>query len=136
MDKDTKTAQIQTATGPKDFKVVSSEEWLKARQELLVKEKEFTRLRDELSKQRRELPWEKIEKEYVFEGPKGKETLSDLFDGKSQLVFYHLMFNKDEEKPCKACCFWADNLNGLDLTFTSNTATQPYLQHHVDHMKN
>jgi predicted dithiol-disulfide oxidoreductase (DUF899 family) len=69
-------------------KVVSSEEWLTARKEHLAKEKEFTRLRDQLSKERRELPWVKVEKAYVFDGPDGKESLADLFDGKSQLIVH------------------------------------------------
>ena len=73
-------------------KVVSPAEWLAARKQLLAKEKEFTHLRDELSRQRREMPWEKVEKKYVFEGPKGKETLAGLFDGRSQLIIYHFMF--------------------------------------------
>ena len=64
-------------------KVVSGEQWVAARKDLLSKEKEFTRIRDELSHQRRELPWQKVEKDYVFEGPDGSETLSDLFDGRS-----------------------------------------------------
>ena len=69
-----------------NHKVVSHREWIEARKELLKKEKEFTRLRDQLSRWRRDLPWERVEKSYVFEGPSGKETLSDLFDGRSQLV--------------------------------------------------
>jgi predicted dithiol-disulfide oxidoreductase (DUF899 family) len=73
-------------------KIVSHREWIEARRELLQKEKEFTRLRDQLSQWRRDLPWERVEKSYVFEGPKGKESLSDLFDGRSQLVVYHFMF--------------------------------------------
>ena len=73
--------------------VVSRKEWLKTRQALLVKEKEFTRLRDELSRERRQLPWVKVEKEYVFEGADGQETLGALFAGCSQLVVYHFMFN-------------------------------------------
>src|SRR5262245_49203885 len=72
-------------------RVVSEAEWLVARKDLLTREKELTRLRDELSRHRRELPWVKIEKEYVFDGPAGKETLSDLFEGRSQLVIYHFM---------------------------------------------
>jgi predicted dithiol-disulfide oxidoreductase (DUF899 family) len=70
---------------------VSPAEWVAARKELLKKEKEFTRLRDELSRARRELPWEKVEKQYEFEGPKGKETLAELFGGRSQLIIYHFM---------------------------------------------
>jgi len=67
-------------------KIVSKEEWIEARKQLLAKEKEFTRLRDELSRERRELPWERVSENYVFDGPKGKESLSDLFDGRTQLI--------------------------------------------------
>jgi predicted dithiol-disulfide oxidoreductase (DUF899 family) len=76
-------------------KVVSSGEWLEARKELLKKEKESTRLRDQLSAERRKLPWVKVEKQYVFDGPDGEETLADLFGGRSQLVIYHFMFGPD-----------------------------------------
>ena len=89
--------------------VVPAEEWLTARKELLVKEKEFSRLRDELSRQRRELPWEKVEKEYAFDGPGGKETLSELFAGRSQLIIYHFMFDPDWSEGCKSCSFLADH---------------------------
>src|SRR5512143_1584267 len=88
--------------------VVSSDEWLRARKELLLKEKEFTRLRDQLNQQRRELPWEAVTKEYGFEGPQGKQTLSELFDGRSQLIVYHFMFGPDWEVGCPICSFWAD----------------------------
>ncbi|MBI3757960.1 MAG: DUF899 domain-containing protein [Deltaproteobacteria bacterium] len=93
--------------------VVSREEWLAARKEFLVKEKEFTRLRDQLSQQRRELPWVKVEKEYIFDGPNGKETLAELFAGKSQLLVYHFMFHPTWSEGCKSCSFWADNYNGI-----------------------
>lgn len=92
-----------------DHKAVSSEAWLEARKELLVKEKEFTRLRDELSRLRRELPWEKVQKEYVFEGPEGTETLADLFDGRSQLIVYHFMFDPEWSEGCKSCSLLADH---------------------------
>lgn len=97
----------------KKHKVVSKEEWLTARKEYLAKEKEFTRLRDQLSKERRELPWVKVEKAYVFDSPGGKESLSDLFEGKSQLVVYHFMYGPDWEEGCPSCSFWADNFNGI-----------------------
>jgi predicted dithiol-disulfide oxidoreductase (DUF899 family) len=97
----------------KDHPVVSREQWLVARGELLAKEKEFTRLRDELSRQRRALGWVKVEKDYVFDGPQGKETLSQLFAGRSQLVVYHFMFHPSWEEGCKSCSFWADNFNGV-----------------------
>lgn len=96
-------------------KVVSREQWLDARKEHLVREKEFTRLRDQLSRERRELPWIKVEKEYPFNGPNGKESLADLFDGKSQLIIYHFMFGPDWEEGCPSCSFWADNFNGIDI---------------------
>jgi predicted dithiol-disulfide oxidoreductase (DUF899 family) len=87
---------------------VSRDQWLKARVDLLAKEKAFTKLRDQLSADRRALPWVKVE-DYVFEGPSGKVQLSDLFRGKSQLIIYHLMFNPTWESACKSCSFWADN---------------------------
>ena len=74
-------------------KVVKHDEWLKARKKHLAKEKEFTRLRDQLSRERRNLPWELVDKPYTFEGEHGTQTLSDLFEGRSQLVIYHAMFN-------------------------------------------
>ena len=73
------------------FKVVSEAEWIVARKDLLTREKELTRLRDEVSRHRRELPWVKVKKEYVFNGPNGQETLTDLFDSRSQLIVYHFM---------------------------------------------
>jgi predicted dithiol-disulfide oxidoreductase (DUF899 family) len=95
--------------------VVSPFDWLTARTELLAKEKEFTKLRDQLSQQRRALPWERVEKDYFFEGPNGQESLADLFAGKSQLIVYHFMFDPDWEAACKSCSFWADNFNGIDI---------------------
>ncbi len=92
---------------------VTREEWLVARKEHLVKEKEFTRLRDELSKQRRDLPWVKVDKEYFFEGLNGKESLAGLFAGRSQLLVYHFMFGPDWEEGCPSCSFWADNYDGI-----------------------
>jgi predicted dithiol-disulfide oxidoreductase (DUF899 family) len=96
-------------------KVVSPNEWLAARKQLLAKEKEFTRLRDELSRQRREMPWEKVEKQYVFEGAKGKETLADLFDGRSQLLVYHFMFGPGWEQGCPSCSFLGDSFDGITI---------------------
>ena len=90
-------------------KVVSQEAWLAARRELLRDEKEFTRLRDRLSQKRRDLPWVRVDKPYVFQGPNGQETLPQLFDGRSQLVVYHFMYGPDSDTPCKSCSFWADN---------------------------
>jgi predicted dithiol-disulfide oxidoreductase (DUF899 family) len=101
--------------GVENHNVVSHEQWMAARTAFLAKEKEFTRLRDELSAQRRALPWEKVDKNYVFDGPRGKETLAQLFGNKSQLVVYHFMFNPEADAGCKHCSFWADNFNGIDV---------------------
>ncbi len=95
-------------------KIVSETEWLVARKDLLTREKELTRLRDEVSRHRRELPWVKVEKEYLFDGPDGKETLSDLFDGRSQLVVYHFMFGPGWEEGCKSCSYLADHFDGAN----------------------
>jgi len=103
--------------------VVSREEWVKARKELLAKEKEFTRLRDELGRTQRALPWVKVDKEYVFEGPRGRETLGDLFEGRSQLVVYHFMFAPDWEAGCKHCSFWADNFDEIIVHLNQRDVT-------------
>ena len=89
--------------------IVSTQDWTAARLKLLEKEKAFTRARDELSSARRALPWEKVGKNYVFEGADGSVTLADLFRGKSQLIVYHFMFGPDWEAGCKSCTFWGDN---------------------------
>ena len=94
-----------------DHKVVSHEAWVKARKALLAKEKEFTRLRDELTRERRALPWERIEKDYAFEGPEGRLTLADLFDGRSQLIVYHFMYGPDWDAGCKSCSLLADHFD-------------------------
>ncbi len=102
-----------TKTDLHKHKVVSPNEWLEARKKLLIQEKEFTRVRDQVSAQRRELPWVKVETEYVFEGPNGEETLADLFEGRSQLIIYHFMFAPEWEEGCPSCSFWADNFNPI-----------------------
>src|SRR5256886_1488962 len=92
--------------------IVSREEWREARKAHLAKEKEFTRLRDQLSAERRALPWVKVDKTYVFEGPAGKTTLAELFDGRSQLIVYHFMFGPGWEEGCPSCSFLADHIDG------------------------
>ena len=94
-------------------KVVSSDQWLEARRAFLAKEKELTRLRDDVARQLRELPWEKVPQNYVFDGPKGKQSLSDLFEGRSQLIVYHFMFGPDWAEGCKSCSFEADHFNSI-----------------------
>jgi predicted dithiol-disulfide oxidoreductase (DUF899 family) len=107
-----------TATRELTTAVVPPAEWLAARKELLRKEKEFTRLRDELSRQRRALPRERVEKKYVFEGSRGKETLADLFGGRSQLIVYHFMFSPGWNEGCPSCSLLADTFDGAAVHLT------------------
>jgi len=107
--------KIKTVRGIENRKVVSPKEWLLARQKLLVKEKKFSKLRDALNLQRRKLPWVKIEKEYVFDGPAGKVTLGDLFGGKSQLIADHFMFGPGWKEGCEHCSFWADHFDSVNI---------------------
>jgi predicted dithiol-disulfide oxidoreductase (DUF899 family) len=101
-------------------KVVSRGEWLVARKELLVKEKQLTRQRDEIDRQTRELPWVKVEKEYLFEGPNGQRSLADLFEGRSQLIVSHFMFGPGWKEGCVGCSFRSDHVDGALV----------HLQHH------
>jgi len=94
--------------------VVSRAEWIVARKDFLSREKEFTRQRDSLSAARRALPWVKVDKKYVFDGPHGKETLADLFDGRSQLIVYHFMLGPGWEEGCKSCSYLADHFDGAN----------------------
>jgi predicted dithiol-disulfide oxidoreductase (DUF899 family) len=110
-------------------KVVSQAAWLAARKDFLAKEKEFTRLRDELSRQRRELPWEKVEKTYVFDGPKGKETLADLFDGRSQLIVYHFMLGPGWKEGCPSCSYLADHFDGMTIHLAHRDVTLVVISH-------
>lgn len=103
--------------------IVSEQEWLAAREALLAKEKEFTRLRDELSARRRELPWVKVEKSYVFDGPGGKQTLAELFAGRSQLMVYHFMFGPGWEQGCPSCSFLADHFDGAIVHLAQRDVT-------------
>ena len=103
--------------------IVSRDNWLAARKRLLAKEKECTRLRDDLSRQRRELPWVRVGKEYIFDAPGGRETLAELFETRSQLIVYHFMFGPDWGEGCKSCSFWADNFNGIIVHLKHRDAT-------------
>jgi predicted dithiol-disulfide oxidoreductase (DUF899 family) len=96
-------------------KIVSRDEWLVARKAHLAREKELTRLRDQVSAERRELPWVRVDKNYVFDGPDGKQTLADLFDGRSQLIVDHFMFGPDWPEGCPSCSFHADHIDGANL---------------------
>src|SRR3984893_17873359 len=119
-----------------DHPIVSREEWVNARKELLKKEKEFTRLRDQLNAESRELPWVRVEKTYVFDGPNGEETLSDLFVGRSQLIVNHFMLGPGWEEGCVGCSFGADHNDGIivhlehhDVTFVAiSRAPRPEIE--------
>ncbi len=104
-------------------KVVSPVSWLAARKRYLLREKEFTRLRDELSRERRELPWEKVEKPYVFEARNGKQTLADLFDGRSQLFVYHFMLGPGWKEGCPGCSYVSDHFDGATIHLTNRDVT-------------
>jgi len=114
---------VTTATELKHPKEVLHGEWVAARKELLAKEREFTRQRDELSRLRRKLPWERVEKQYVFEGPNGKETLGDLFDGRSQLIVYHFMFGPGWKEGCPSCSYLADHFDGMTIHLAHRDVT-------------
>jgi len=121
-DRKAEPTKSEGVSAAPDHEVVSHDAWIARRTALLAREKEFTRLRDELSAERRALPWEPVTREYVFDGPRGRETLAQLFEGRSQLVVYHAMFDPETAGPrtpytanaaCKACSFWMDNFNGI-----------------------
>ena len=117
-------------------RIASQGEWLSARKRLLEKEKELTRLRDQLSAERRELPWVRVEKAYVFERQEGKETLSDLFQGRSQLIVYHFMYGPEWQEGCPGCSFLVDHVGGAlphlfarDVAFAAaSRATVPQIE--------
>ena len=116
---------MQTRTVDKP-KVVSREEWLEARKKLLAKEKQLTHDHDAIAAERRQLPWLKVEKNYIFDSPSGKKTLTDLFEGRSQLIIYHFMFGPDWQEGCPSCSFNMDHTDGAlvhlaqrDVTFAA-----------------
>src|SRR5256886_9298684 len=110
-----------------DHKVTSREEWLAAREALLVREKEHTRMGDDLSRQRRELPWVQVEKKYSFETDEGIRTLAELFDGRSQLLVYHFMFGPSYEAGCPTCSSSADAVNGVLPHLNARDVTMVYV---------
>jgi len=106
-----------------EHQIGTRDEWLAARKQLLAREKEHTRLGDELARERRELPWVPVEKEYVFDTDDGSRTLAQLFDGHSQLVVYHFMFGPDFERGCPACSAIADGFNGFAVHLANHDVT-------------
>jgi predicted dithiol-disulfide oxidoreductase (DUF899 family) len=106
-----------------DHRVVSRDEWIKARRALLAREKDFTHVRDALSAARRDLPWVKVDKNYVFDGPDGNVSLADLFDGRSQLIVYHFMFGPEWEQGCPSCSLVADHIDGSTIHLAHRDVT-------------
>jgi len=115
MKREIEIAKMKTVSGTKAHKVIPHKEWLAARKRLLLKEKKFSKLRDQLHRERRDLPWETVEKDYVFDTPGGKKSLADLFDGKSQLITYHFMFGPGWKEGCPHCSFWADHYDSVGV---------------------
>jgi predicted dithiol-disulfide oxidoreductase (DUF899 family) len=110
-----------------DHEVLSREEWAAAREELLAREKEHTRLGDELARRRRDLPWVRVEKEYLFDTDDGTHTLADLFDGRSQLLVYHFMFGPSYEAGCPTCSSMADTVDGALPHLHARDVTMTYV---------
>ena len=112
-----------------DHKVVSHQDWVQARRALLVREKEFTHAREAMAEKLRELPWERVEKEYLFEGENGKMTLSGLFAGRSQLIVYHFMFGPEWTEGCPGCSFTADHIDGPNQHLSHHDVTLLCVSH-------
>jgi predicted dithiol-disulfide oxidoreductase (DUF899 family) len=108
-------AKLKTFAGVKEHKVVTPTAWLAARKRLLAKEKIFTKARDQINRERRALPWVKVEKEYVFDSLEGKVTLAELFGAKNQLLVYHFMFGPGWKEGCPHCSFWADHYDSVNF---------------------
>ncbi len=104
-------------------RIASRDEWLHERVQLLAREKDLSRRRDELARARRALPWVRVEQDYRFDTVDGERSLSELFDRCSQLVVYHFMFGPDWDQGCPSCSFWADNYNGITVHLAHRDAT-------------
>src|SRR5260221_2236590 len=109
----TTTATVESNIG--NHSVVSGDRWVAERKKLLAREKELTRLHDQIARERRALPWERVEKDYVFDAPEGRRTLADLFDGRRQLLVQHFMFGPEWEQGCPSCSFMADHTDGMNV---------------------
>ncbi len=116
-------ARIKTVVGVRNHPVVSHDAWVKARVKLLKEEKKFTKLQEKLNERRRALPWEKVTKRYSFDGPGGKQTLSDLFDGRGQLIVWHFMFGPDWKEGCSHCSCWADTFDAVAVHLAARDTT-------------
>ena len=118
-----RTQTVEKIDRLSDHEIVSRTDWLVARKDLLKREKELTRLRDQLSVERRALPWVEVDKEYVFDAPEGKVSLADLFAGRSQLIIYHFMFDPDWKEGCPSCSFLVDHFDGSPSTWRHRDVT-------------
>ena len=116
-----KTAISEVST--EIHRVVSRDEWIAERKTLLAREKELTRLRDQIARERRALPWVRIEKTYTFDGPEGRRTLAELFDGRRQLLVQQFMFQPGHEEGCKSCSFMADHSDGMTVHLAHRDVT-------------
>ena len=112
-------AEVNTVNHP----VVSRDRWIAERKALLAREKELTRLRDQIARERRALPWVRVEKNYVFDTPEGQRTLADLFDGRRQLLVQHFMFGPGWEQGCTSCSFMADHTDGMNVHLAHRDVT-------------
>src|SRR5215207_9720312 len=118
------TTVAEVAAGPiASHAVVSPDRWLTARKALLAREKELVRLRDRIAAERRALPWERVEKDYVFDAPGGKRTLGELFEGRRQLLVQHFMFGPGWEQGCPSCSFMADHIDGMNVHLAHRDVT-------------
>ena len=113
------TAEVNTVNHP----VASRNRWVAERKTLLAREKELTRLRDQIARERRALPWVRIEKNYVFDGPEGRRTLAELFEGRRQLLVQHFMFGPGWEQGCPSCSFMADHTDGMNVHLAHRDVT-------------
>src|SRR5215813_1260831 len=102
---------------------VSHEQWITERKKLLAREKELTRLRDQLARERRALPWVRIDKSYAFDAPEGRRTLAELFEGRRQLLVQHFMFAPGWEQGCRSCSFMADHTDGMNVHLAHRDVT-------------
>src|SRR5690349_20598325 len=109
----TNTIPIEGGNG--EHQAASADRWVPARKKVLTKEKQFTRERDALNQLRRQLPWERVQKKYVFDTRDGKQTLADLFGRHNQLLMYHFMFAPDWKEACAHCSFWADHYDAIGV---------------------
>jgi predicted dithiol-disulfide oxidoreductase (DUF899 family) len=109
------SATAISRAGTAKHRIVSRDEWVAERKTLLAREKELTHLRDQIARERRALPWVRVDKTYVFDAPDGRRTLAELFDGRRQLLVQHFMFAPGWEQGCKSCSFMADHSDGMNV---------------------